>query len=86
MEESYKNNTTSVQMLLTLASPNPYGYPECPAPQINQTLRWKMVFRVLGEKNCFSTKTFESLQKACVPHTDNSFPCYSTDNREKKKL
>lgn len=49
-------------MLLTLASPNPYGYPECPAPQINQTLRWKMVFRVLGKKNCFSTKTFESLR------------------------
>lgn len=33
MEESYKNNTTSVQMLLTLASPDLYGYPGYPAPQ-----------------------------------------------------
>lgn len=33
MEESYKNNTTSAQMLQTLASLDPFGYPECRAKQ-----------------------------------------------------
>lgn len=44
-------------MLLTLASPNPYGYPECPAPQINRTLRRKVILRALN-RPCFCIKCF----------------------------